>query len=134
MSKLIVQVVSLSKNIFESGKYEVEFPTNPQIDQTFSLNLPIKDPALIGYIGKQQAINCVIDKEEDNYVVSVACTISIIRHMMNITTKIVESMVIVTPNDRLCESVLYYLLMPNRCDPRFVRLVRGEPIQKLNAQ
>ena len=126
MPKLLVQAVTIAGKMIEAGKWEVEFPAGLQQDQTISLNLPIKDPALIGYLGKQQSINCVVDKEGDGYVVSVACVIFRIRHMINTATRAVESMALATPADRLCEHVLMYLLAPGKCDPRFIRFVGGD--------
>ena len=125
MPKLLIQVVDISGSIIENGKWEVEFPAGLQTEQTISVNLPIKDPALIGYIGKLRSLNCVVDKEEDQYMVAVACTVMRIRHMVNTTNKTVESMAIVAPSDRTCECVVRYLLTPTKCDPRFVRIVRG---------
>ena len=126
MSKLLVQAVTFAGKMIENGKWEVDFPAGLQQDQTISLNLPIKDPALIRYLGKQQTINCVIDKDDDDtYMVAVACKILRFRHMLNTATKTVESMALATPEDRTCESVLLYLLAPSKCDPRFIALVRG---------
>ena len=131
MSKLLVQLCAFSGKMIENGKWEVDFPTGLQQDQTISLNLPIKDPALIRYLGKQQSMNCVIDKEENGeYMVAVACKILRIRHMLNTVTKTTESMAVAMPDDRTCEHVLTYLLTPTKCDPKFITLVRGmQPVQ-----
>jgi hypothetical protein len=127
MPKLLIQAVTFAGKMIENGKWEVEFPAGLQQDQTISLNLPIKDPALIRYLGKTQSMNCVIDKEDDDrYMVAVACKILRIRHMINTTTKTTESMAMATPEDRTCESVLLYLLAPSKCDPRFIAIVRGQ--------
>lgn len=127
MAKLLVQVITFSAKMIENGKWEVDIPAGVQEGQTISLSLPISDPALIKYLGKQQSINCVIDKEEDNkYMVSVACKVMRIRHMINTSMQSAESMATVMPEDRTCEHVLLYLLTPSKCDPRFVTLVRGQ--------
>jgi len=122
---MIIQIADISGSMMDNGKWDVEFPAGLQQDQTVSINLPIKDPALIGYIGKSRLLSCVIDREDNNYMVAIACIATRIRHMVNTATLTVESMAILTPSDRTCEHVLRYLLTPGKCDPRFVRLVRG---------
>jgi hypothetical protein len=131
MPKLMIQAVNFAGKFIENGRWQVDFPAGLQQEQTISLNLPIKDPALIRYLGKQQTMNCVIDKENDNtYVVSVACKILRIRHMVNTQNSTMESMALATPEDRTCEHVLMYLLSPKNCDQRFIALVRGvQPVQ-----
>jgi hypothetical protein len=131
MPRLIVQAVTISGKIIDKGRWEVDFPAGLQQDQTMSLNLPVKDPALIKYLGKQQSKNCIIDQEDDDtYMVAVGCKILRIRHMLNATTKTCESMAFATPEDRTCEAVLLYLLQPKDLDPRFIVLVRGiQPVQ-----
>ena|SRR5208337_601507 len=127
MAKLLVQVIAFSGKMIENGKWVVDIPAGVQQEQSISLSMPIKDPALIRYLGKQQLMNCVIDKEDDNkYMVSVACKVMRIRHMINTSTQTAESMATVMPEDRTCEHVLTYLLAPKICDPRFVTLVRGQ--------
>jgi hypothetical protein len=126
MPKLLVQVVNIAGKSIENGRWEVDFPVGLQQEQTMSLSIPIKDAALIRYLGKQQLKNCVIDKEDDDtYTVAVACKILRIRHMLNTATRAVESMALATPEDRTCEHVLTYLLSPTKCDQRFVAVVRG---------
>ncbi len=126
MAKLLVQIMTFAGRMIENGKWEVDFPAGLQEEQAMSLNLPIRDQALLRYLGKHQSINCVIDKDDDDqYMVAVACKVVRIRHMINTTSRTTESMAIVTPEDRTCESVLLYLLTPSKCDPRFMALVRG---------
>ena len=128
--KTVVQLTSFSGKMIEGGKWEVDIQAGLQLEQTISLNLPIKDPALIKYLGKQQSSGCVVDKEEDNtYTVAVACKVMRIRHMIHTLTNKAESMAVIMPEDRTCEHVLMYLLAPNKCDQRFIALVRGIPIQ-----
>jgi hypothetical protein len=129
MPKLLLQIVDFSGAIIDNAKWEIDFPSGLQQDQTISINLPIKDPALINYIGKQNSLSCVIDKEDNKFMVAIACLVTRIRHMVNTTTKAVESMVILRPNDRTCEHILKYLLTPAKCDQRFIILVRG--VQKI---
>lgn len=113
--------------MIDNAKWEVDFPIGIQEEQSVSLNLPIRDPALIGYIGKTKSQNCIVDKDDNtSYSVDVACQVLRIRHMVNTKTAGVESMAMLAPKDRLCEHVLLYLLAPKKADPKFVRIVRGE--------
>ena len=125
MAKLLVQVCTLSGSLIENGKWMVDFPAAIQQDQTVSFSMPIKDAALIGYLGKVQQRSCIVDKEDDDYMLSVSCKIMRVRHMVNTMSHTAESMAYAVPEDRLAEHVMLYMLMPKACDPKFVRLVRG---------
>src|SRR5512135_1268617 len=125
MAKVLIQICSLSGAIIDGAKWMVDFPAALQQDQTVSFSLPIKDAALIGYLGKTQSRSCIVDKEGNDYVVAVACKVLRIRHMVNTMSHTAESMAYAVPEDRVSEHVLMYLLMPTKCDPRFVRAVRG---------
>ena len=126
MPKIIIQAMTMAGKIVENAKWEVEFPAGLQEGQTVSFNLPIKDPALIGYVGKMQSLDCVIDKEDGGYSVALTCPVRRIRHMVNTKTGTVDTLAIAVPINRLVEGVLTYLLSPSKCDPRFVQAVRGQ--------
>jgi hypothetical protein len=127
MAKILIQLCMFSGSIIEDAKWSVDFPAMLQESQTVSFSLPIKDAALIGYLGKTQSRNCIVDKEGNDYMVAVACKIIRIRHMVNTLATTAESMAYAVPEDRVCEHVLMYLLSPSKCDPRFIRAVRGAP-------
>lgn len=126
MSKLILQAQTISGNLIEGGRWEVEFPAGLQEGQHFSLNLPVTDPHLIRYLSKVSSIDCVLDKDGNKFSVSLSCPIRRVRHMVSTTTGEVESMGILVPINRTIESVLLFVIAPNKCDPRFIRLVRGD--------
>ncbi len=126
MSKLILQVQTISGSLIENGRWEVECPAGLQEGHHFSLNIPVPDPALIRYLSKVQSLDCVLDKDGNKYSVSLSCPVRRVRHMVNTETSGIDSMGILVPINRTIEGVLLYLLAPNKCDPRFVRLVRGE--------
>lgn len=115
----------MSGKIVEGARWVVDLPWI-QEGHMVSLNLPIKDPALIGYVGKQGSLDCVIDREDDVYNVSLSCRVSRLRHMVNTSTGTTESLAYVTPTNRLVEGVLTYLLQPRACNSKFVTAVRGD--------
>ena len=127
--KILIQVCTISGIIIENGKWLVDFQIPIQQDQTISFNILVKDASLIGYLGKIKSKNCVIDKEGEDYAVSIACKISRIRHMVYHTTQeglsLSESMAFAVPEDRLAEYTMLYLLMPSACDQKFIAAVRG---------
>jgi hypothetical protein len=125
MAKVLIQVCTMAGALIDNGKWMVDFPASLQQDQTVSFSMPIKDAALIGYLGKVQQRSCIVDKEGNDYVVSVSCKVMRIRHMVNTTSHTAESMAYATPEDRLAEHVMLYMLIPSKCDPKFVRVVRG---------
>lgn len=126
MPNLTIQMITTAGRMIENGKWVIPFPAGFQENQTIAINLPIQDPALIGYLGRAQTLNCAVDKEDDSFTVAVSCSVMRIRHMVNIANKAVETMAMIAPRDRLCEHVLLYLLSPSKCEPKFIRLVRGE--------
>jgi len=129
MPMLVIQAMTTSGKMVEGARWSVDVPWL-QEGHSVSLNVPVKDPALIGYVGKAGSVECVVDKDEGKYSVSLACKVVRLRHMVNVGAGTSESLAIVTPVNRLVEHVLMYIMQPAKCDPRFVALVRGEqPIQ-----
>lgn len=125
MPKLVIQATTISGKLIEAAKWVVEPPAGLQEGQIMSINLPIKDPALIKYIGKQRSFDCLIDKDKDGYNISMACTVSRIRHMA-FPDGNVDSLAFLVPTNRIVEHTMLYILNPSKCDPRFVHAVRSE--------
>lgn len=121
---LIIQAAAMSGKMVEGARWLVDLPWI-QEGHTVSLNIPVKDPALIGYVGRQNSLDCVVDKEDGKYSISLSCKVVRIRHMVSTAAGTTESLAIVSPVNRLAEGVLTYVLTPAKCDPRFVAAVRG---------
>jgi len=125
MPMLVIQAASASGKLVDGARWSVDVPWL-QEGHSVSLNVPVKDPNLIGYVGKTGSMDCVVDKDDGKYSVSMACKVVRLRHMVNTASGTAESLAIVTPVNRLVEHVLMYIVQPSKCDPRFVALVRGE--------
>jgi hypothetical protein len=69
---------------------------------------------------------CMIDGDKHSYSAVMSCVVAEVRHMVSIAQSTVDTMVVVSPMNRLVEHVLQYILNPARCDPRFIRAVRGD--------
>lgn len=122
---LVIQTMTMSGRIVEGARWVVDLPWI-QEGHTVSLNLPVKDPALIGYVSKQRNLDCVVDREGAAYNISLSCKVLRLRHMVNTSAGTTESLAYITPASRLVESVLTYMLQPAKCDPRFMAAVRGD--------
>lgn len=123
---LIIQATTIAGKIIDGARWEVTSLSNFQQNQRVSIELPVKDPNLLGYLSKTQNKDCMLDGERGQYSVVMACVVSDVRHMIYISNKTVDTMVIVKPIHRTVEHVLEYLLSPGRCDQRFVRMIRGD--------
>jgi len=126
MARLIVQATTIAGKMIDVAKWDVEPPPGLQEGQIMSINLKIKDPALIKYIGKQQSLDCAIDKDKDGFYISMACKVARIRHMVNTNDGTVDSLAIIIPVNRVVEASMLYILNPSKCDPKFVQAVRTQ--------
>ena len=61
---LMIQAAMTSGKIVDGARWLVDLPW-VQEGQTVSLNIPIKDAALIEYVSKKNNIECIIDKENN---------------------------------------------------------------------
>ncbi len=123
---LVIQATTISGQIVEGARWEITQPCFFQKGQKISVELPVKDPNLVGYISKTGTNECMLDGGKGDFSIVMLCIVNEIRHMVRIAEKSVDTMVIVTASNRTVESVLQYILTPSRCDPRFIKAVRGD--------
>jgi len=123
---LVIQATTTSGQIIEGARWEIDHPCSFQKGQKVSVEFPVKDPNLVGYISKTGTNECMIDGERENFSIIMLCVVNEVRHMVKIADKLVDTMVIVMASNRTVESVLQYILTPSRCDPRFAKAVRGD--------
>ena len=123
---LVIQATTISNKIIDGARWEVQSPTYFARGQKVSVELPTKDAQLLGYLSKNMNNDCMLDGTKDHYSVVMACVVNEVRHMVYVASQSADTMVIVLPTNRLVEHVLQYILSPTKCDPRFVRAVRGD--------
>ncbi len=123
---LIVQATTITGNIIEGARWELKTLYPMQEGQLLSLTFPTNDESVINYLNRIKAVDCVVDKPNENeYGVSVSCVIKRIRHMIDTQTGSIESMALATPGTRLAELIMVYLIDPKKCDPKFVKTIRS---------
>lgn len=123
---LVIQATTIANKIIDGARWEVTSLSSFARGQKVSVELPTKDPQLLGYLSKNMNNDCMLDGERGQYSVVMACVVNEVRHMVLLSSGTVDTMVVVLPTNRLVEHVLQYLLSPNKCDPRFVKAVRGD--------
>lgn len=124
---IILQAVTGSGVVVEGARWEVEFPAGVQEGHSVALSLRVlpKEVHLLNYLSRNTSADAQLDKGPDGISVAVACKISRVRHMVETQDGTVSTMCYVVPVSRLSEHVMTYLLMPAKCDSKFLRMVRG---------
>lgn len=123
---LIIQATTISGKIIDGARWSVQQAFFAR-GQKVTVELPTKDGPLLGYLSKHMNNDCMLDGGKGHYSVVMACVVGEVRHMVNVADSTVDTMVVISPMNRIVEHVLQYILTPSKCDPRFIRAVRGEP-------
>lgn len=93
------------------------------------VSLPTSDVHVISYVKKQAKQELGLEKDENKgknaHSVILKFVVKEIRHLLDTTTSDMDTMVTLVPVDRVVEGVLTYLLHPEKCDPRWVQVMRG---------
>ncbi len=121
----VLQATTISNKIIEGARWEIGSAFFAR-GQKVSVDLPTKDPQLLGYLSKNMNSDCMLDGNKERYSVVMACMVNEVRHMVSIADQTVDTMVIIIPTNRLVEHVLQYILNPNKCEQRFVKAIRNE--------
>jgi hypothetical protein len=121
----IIQVTSLDGKIISSARWEIQSIVNLREGHNFQISILTKDTKILGYIGKLNNTDLSVDHNKDIYSVILNCVVKQIRHLLETSTKQLESLAVVMPASRMVESVIVYMMSQDKCDPRFVKLVQG---------
>lgn len=108
--------------MIEKAKWEVNTLTNLQVGHQIQISLPTKDPNLISYIAKIKSSDCAIEKNGNEFAVIMTCLVKHFRHMLDEGK--LDSMAVLIPINRTVESIMIYIIEPEKCDSRFVNIVR----------
>ena len=123
---LVIQATMISGKIIDDARWEITSLSSFQKNNKVSVELATKDPALLTYLSKTPSTECILDGDKDGYSILMSCVVSDVRHMIHATNGTADTMVLVVPANRLVEHVMQYILNQNKCDPRFLKLVKGE--------
>lgn len=122
----MIQATTISGKIINDARWEVTSLAAFQKGQRITVELPVKDGALVGYLSRIANSECMVDgTSKSNYAAVMSCMVSEVRHMVVIAQSTVDTLVMVQPMNRTVECVLQYILNPSKCDPKFIALIRG---------
>jgi len=120
-----IQVTTISGKLIEKARLEVETLSNMREGQNLQISIAVKDKNLIHFLGKQTGMECVLEREEDkSHYVVLTMKIMHFRHMLDYSTGELDSQVYVSPASRTVEEVLTYLLDRDKCNPKFVEMLK----------
>lgn len=113
--------------MIEGGRWRVE-NVDMQIGHMVQVNLKTSDRKLLKYVQKQAKFECMGEQGDDgDHTITVAFKVKTVRHMFDVKTSHMDTMVVISPMDRHVEQVTMYLLDRKKCDPRFVAALTPPP-------
>lgn len=123
----VVQAVTLSGRIIEQGRWEIGDHSISE-GHTFQINIPTDDPDLLKFLVKQGKPECSVErdgKDKKSFHGSVTLSFSVkqVRHLLETTTRVTDTLVIVTPANRVVEQVSLYILDRGQCDDRWAKSI-----------
>lgn len=121
----LIQATTIGGKLVKGAKWEILTLSNMREGQSLHISIPVKDKKLIHFLGKQTGMECVLEREEnkDHYVV-LTMKIMSFRHMLDHSTSELDSQVYVSPINRTVEEVITFLLDEEKCNPKFIELLR----------
>lgn len=126
---LIIQATTLSGNIVDHARWEVNNGNQIQEKQIISVNMEVKETNLVSFlkkIGKRQSfLPSGTSLDEDEKLVTVSFEIRQIRHMINTASKKLNTLAIVVPVNRTAEQTMLFILDQGKCDKKFVEAVKN---------
>lgn len=120
-----IQATTISGKLVEGARWDVNTLTNMREGQSLQVSLPVEDKKLIHFLGKQNGMDCVLEREEDkSHYVVLTMKIMSFRHMLDHATGELDSQAYVSPINRTVEEVITFLLDRDKCNPKFVELLK----------
>lgn len=120
--KSIIQAVTISGEIIEEARWEMNLVMDLNDKNEIFLNFDTQDLKLMNALKRNNIKGVAIDGEKViGYTISIKCELHKIKYMMNVSDNTTESMIIVTPENRMSEQVLFYLVNKKLCSPNFLK-------------
>lgn len=122
-----MQALTIQGSIVEGARWEVDFPAGVQEGHSVALSvlIPPTEVNLLNYLSRSASSDAMLDKGADGISVALSLKVTRVRHMVEAATRRAETMCFVQPVNRLVEHIMTFLYSPAKCDPKFVRMVRG---------
>jgi hypothetical protein len=121
---IVLQVATINGKTMEGARWQVPTVPGLQEGQSFALSFPTKDKQLVTYLSKAQVSECSVDREKGEYSVQLSFSVRRIRHMLSVNGTQVDTLAILTPENRNVELVAQYLINPAKAEPKFIKAVR----------
>ncbi|HED38483.1 MAG TPA: hypothetical protein ENI76_09625 [Ignavibacteria bacterium] len=120
-----IRAITINGKLIEKAKWEVNTISNMREGQSLQISITVNDDKLINLCGKQNSIDCVIEKEEDgSHYVVLTMKIMSFRHMLDHSTSELDSQVYLSPINRAVEEILTFLLDKEKCNPKFIEILK----------
>lgn len=123
----ILQATNLSGQIIEAARWEPKGLAFIKEDHLVQINMDCKDKALLSYVARHRSNECSIDSSgtpKKSAQVIMTFRVGTVRHMLDAKTSVIDTMIMIVPANRLVEGVMMYTMFPEKCDPRFVDMIR----------
>lgn len=120
-----IQATTIGGKLIDGARWEVKSLSDMREGQNLHVSVPVGDKNLIHFLGKQTGMDCVLEREEDkSHYVVLTTKIMQFRHMLDHSTGDLESLVYVSPANRTVEEVLTYMLDKDKCNPKFIEMLK----------
>ena len=121
----VIQATTISGKLIDGARWEVSTLSNMREGQSLQVSVPVQDKNLIHFLGKQTGMDCVLEREEDkSHYVVLTTKIMQFRHMLDHASGDLESQIDVTPFSRTVEEVLTFIFDRDKCNPKFVEMLK----------
>jgi hypothetical protein len=130
---IIVQATTMRGDLVEKARWPVNDLLAVQEGQRILVNFSSRDKNIISYISRQQSSDCMLDtqgNQKGETTVILGFRVQEIRQMIDAKTSKVDSMVIVTPANKVVEAAMMFMLQPEKCDPRFLGMLKERAIRQ----
>jgi len=126
MMKTILQITTLSGNLIDEAKWEIDFTIQPMESHEISLNFETNDSKLISFINANERSGIVLDGDPENgYNMSMRFDIKKIKHLVDVSTKEVDTYILLSPPNRTLEQIILYVLNSKYCNGNFLKILKS---------
>lgn len=122
-----IQATTISGKLIDGARWDVGTLSDMREGQNLQISIPVGDKNLIHFLGRQNGMDCVLEREADkSHYVVLTMRIMQFRHMLDHGSGSLDSQAYVTPINRTVEEVLTFILDKDKCNPKFVEMLRKQ--------
>lgn len=137
---LTIQIQTIGGQFIRNARWKINSHAYLAKDQDYFISVNVEDKEFLEdlkrLVGKDRTISLerydleelkkLKNKKGTGHYLVLSFKISNIKHMFDIDKDELESIVILNPNSRIVEGLILYIYEKDKCDPRFVKFLKGD--------